>query len=89
MSKKLVTGLWELKYSNPKIYTNKAADIIKHIKTGKEYVRGERRLFRADIPKILAEDTGEYEFIYLKSKRRAQMTTEEALREIHISNLLK
>ena len=55
-------GLWLLRGSNPPLYTNKAADVIIHKQTKKEYIRGERKIFPiAKLPKLI-EDSDEYEF---------------------------
>lgn len=83
-------GLWKLRGSSPPLYTNKAADIIIHKPTGKEYLRGERVLFGEGNLPTTVESTGEYEFIYVTNKaKRGDMTEAEMLREIHVNTMLK
>lgn len=81
-------GMWELRGSEPKLYTKRAADIIKNKRTGKEYIRGKMKLFKVDVPEPV-ENTGEYEFVYLNSKKMAIPTSEEMLKEIQVNTILK
>ena len=81
-------GLWILRGSNPPLYTRKAADVIKHKETGKEYIRGEMKLFKELLPQTV-EETGEYEFIYLSKLKMPTLTDNEQLNEIRVSTLLK
>lgn len=62
----LTCGFWN-KDTNPPLYTEKCADVIRHKATGKKYRRGKYVLFhtnKAEEKPTLIEDTGEYEFIY-------------------------
>jgi hypothetical protein len=57
-------GLWEIEGLD--VYTDIGADYIRDKTTGKEYKRGERKLFRDEdmTPFPLAEHTDKYEFIF-------------------------
>ena len=60
-------GVWELVGSEPTLYTNEPAKIIKDLQTGKEYIRGERRVFwdEKDVPKTIEQtDPARWKFIY-------------------------
>jgi len=80
-------GCWVLKGTEPPLYTRKAADIIKHKQTGKEYIRGDFILFDEKKLPDRIENTDEYEFIYIKDK--SEMELEDYLREIYVQNLFK
>lgn len=82
-------GLWVLRNSNPPLYTDEPADIIKHKATGKEYIRGKRILFKEGEVPPKVEDSGEYEFIYLKGRKPATLTTEEAATGLYVNSLFK
>ena len=65
--------LYPLKRTNPVLYTADTADIIRDKQTGKEYMRGEGRVYcssKEAIPSTI-EDTepGRWEFIRLNSKK--------------------
>ena len=81
-------GLWVLKGSSPPLYTRRAADIIKHKGTGREYIRGEMKLFKEPFPKTV-EETNEYEFVYLSKKGTPMLTDSEQLNEIRVNTLFK
>lgn len=82
-------GLWVLRGSDPPLYTSKAADVIKHKATGKEYIRGKRVLFEDSKIPPKVEDCGEYEFIYLKDKKSTMFSTEEAATGLYMNSLFK
>lgn len=84
-------GLWKVKGTEPVLYTDKCADIIVDKRTGKEYLRGERVLFKDKKVPAKIEDSGNYEFVYLKNKTTLQgkPTTEDYAREIYVNSLLK
>lgn len=66
---------WVLRGSNPPLYTQKAADIIKDKETGKEYIRGEVVFFaKGKLPKKIEEDADKWEFIYLKPAEEMSLT---------------
>lgn len=82
-------GLWILRGSNPPLYTKKAADVIIHKATKREYVRGAMKLFTAINAPSTVEDTDEYEFVYLGgNKAHAVLTRDEMVGEIYASTLL-
>lgn len=81
-------GYWPLRNSNPTLYTRKAADIIKHKATGKEYIRGKMVMFDdAEAPQVI-EAGNEYSFIYIK-KNDARMTDNELLTELYVTEAMK
>lgn len=62
-----VRSLFPLQGSDPVLYTGQMADIIVDLKTGKEYIKGEPKLFykRTGIPKTIEEtDRSRWKFIY-------------------------
>ena len=48
-------GMWELRGSEPKLYTKRAADIIKNKRTGKEYIRGKMILVSMSLYILIAK----------------------------------
>ena len=80
-------GLWKI--DGLDIYTNKAVDYIRDKNTGKEYRRGEIKLFyNEDIrPFPLAEHTDRYEYIYEDNNYFAP-TTDDYLREINVKLIM-
>ena len=84
-----VTGLWCLKGSEPPLWTARAADIIKNKKTGKEYMRGEMKLFKdADIPQKIEDNPDEWEFIYLRNGKPV-VDKDEYVRDIWVNSMFR
>jgi len=75
-------AFWEIEGLS--LYTAKAADFIRGTATGKEYRRGEIKIFSRteELPFPLAEQTEGYEFIYEENGDGASWTEKDELREI-------
>lgn len=89
----MIKGLWELLSTNPILYTNRAADIIRDRKTNKEYVRGKRKLFHGksvEVPKTIEElEPDRWEFIYFRGEQSAELSATDYAREIYVNNLFR
>lgn len=83
-------GVWPLRGTNPTLYTNKAADVIRDKTTGKEYIRGERKIFwnAKEVPKKI-EDTepDRWEFILLTDA--SPLRIEDYARDIWVSQTFR
>lgn len=80
-------GLWKIKGLN--MYTDKAVDIIRDKRTGREYFRGDRKIFRNEdeTPFPLVEHTNDYEFIYVMDGEGV-LSSDDYLREIYAGSLI-
>ena len=76
-----IFGLWKIEELD--LYTGMGIDYLRDKATGKEYSRGEMKLFKGedDTPFPLAEHTNRYEYIY-EINNFYGLTTEDYLREI-------
>lgn len=88
-----MTGAWQLKtLKGPvNLYTRKAADIIKNIETGQEYVRGEWKLFEKaknyqPLPPLV-EDNPIFRFIDTETSVSTKLTADDYARELFVKSL--
>ena len=83
-------GAWQLKdlKGSVELYTDICADIYVDTETGKEYIRGERKLFECGVEKIplpeLVESTGKFKFLI--KNQSAPWTATDSLREIMVQS---
>lgn len=88
-------GAWQLKdLKGPvELYTDVFADIYVDCTTGKEYVRGERKLFECGVEKIplpeLVENTGNFKFLLNDNNAPLNWSAQDSLKEIMVQGLLK
>lgn len=81
-------GLWPLRGSNPPLFTKKAADVIIHKATKREYIRGNIQLFDDDKIPPVVESTGEYEFVYFRGNKSKSLTRDDMLKEAYTGAML-
>ena len=81
-------GAWQLKGSNPALYTTRAVDFIRDKRTGKMYTLGERKLFfrEDETPFPLVEFSNDYEFY--TPANDCVWTMEDTLREMNAALFL-
>ena len=90
----MMKGLWPLRGTYPVLYTDKAADVIVDTKTGKEYIRGARELFRVEegnVPVPIEEaEPDRYKFYYPKDLGRGTgYSMGDMVREIMVSSAMR